>query len=149
MSPAIKPGDHFFSENFSYVLGSPKRGDIIVFKTDNLPMPPPPTIYVKRLVGLPGDTLRLVNSNLFVNGTELSLSNAAGKIHYVQPPSSMARFLIADSQTVTVPAGHYFVLGDNSANSADSRYLGFVPVQNVLGRAALMFWPAGRIGAIQ
>jgi signal peptidase I len=135
MSPAIESGDNILMESLSYLVKKPERGDVLVFKTDDIPLIPEHSIYVKRLVGLPGDQLRLSNGILYLNNEPVSLRNRSGEIHYVILPFS--RFLANDSETITVPDGHYFVMGDNSAHSADSRLWGFLPAKSVLGRAYL------------
>lgn len=147
MAPAISRGDHFMMEGFSYLLRKPHRGDIIVFKTDGIASLPADTIYIKRVAGEPGERLRIADGKLYVNDTRVSLKNSAGEIHYTFLSGS--RYLGSSNDTVTVPEGHYFVLGDNSANSPDSRSWGFVPAKSILGRASLCFWPPSRFGAVR
>jgi signal peptidase I len=149
MSPAIEPGDHIIMEGATYLGRKPARGDIVVFKSDGLSDPTfrPGETHVKRLVGIPGDQLRLADGILYVNGQPMAFHNRAGDIHYVH--FSQARFLANDSQTVTVPEGCYFVLGDRSQYSADSRLWGFLPKTSVRGRATFCYWPIQRMGLIQ
>ena len=148
MAPALLPGDHFMMEGLTYVVRKPHRGDIIVFKTDGMQAPlPAGQIYIKRVVGEPGERLRLTEGKLYVNDKPISLRNAAGEIVYVSSPWS--KYLVSGSDTVMVPDGHYFVLGDNSTNSSDSRIWGFVPARNVMGRAGICYWPRNRIGGIE
>lgn len=147
MAPAISRGDEFYVESLTYLVTKPKRGDIIIFRTDGIPSIEPHTLYTKRLVGLPGDRLSLSKGVLSVNDQPVSLRNRSGEIHYTSPLH--ARYLVFDTDTVTVPAGQYFVLGDNSTNSLDSRYFGFLPVSSVVGRASFCYWPPGHFGLIQ
>ena len=147
MTPAISPGDHLFMDGFTFLIRKPSRGDIIVFKTEGIQSLPPDTIYNKRVVGLPGERLRISSGKLYVNDTHIPLKNAAGEIQYVFLPHS--RYLASDTDTVAVPEGHYFVVGDNSSNSADSRVWGFVPARNIMGRAAICYWPPKRMGGIK
>ena len=151
MSPAIDAGDSILMEGITYLGKKPKRGDIVVFKTDDIrpggPIPQRGEIYMKRLVGFPGEKLRLADGILYVNEQPASFHNRDGEIHYPRLPGST--YLINDSQTVTVPEGCYFVLGDNSPHSADSRLWGFVPSKSVLGRAAFCYWPMRRMGSIK
>lgn len=110
---------------------SPQRGDVIVFYA---PDGTPPRLYVKRLVGLPGDTVMLRGGALIVNGEEIA-----------SPPSAKpARKPVSDFGPVVVPAAGgtilYFVLGDNRDDSLDSRAWGFVPFDRVVGRAMLIYW---------
>ncbi len=149
MSPAIVPGDHILMEGFTYRARPPRRGDIVVFKTDGIDSEilPSSQFFVKRLAGEPGDKLRIANGRLYVNGASAALSNETGLIRYIRSPGS--RYLRSDNDIVSVPSGHYFVLGDNSTNSFDGRYWGFLPARNILGRAGLCFWPPSRIGGIK
>ena len=103
-------------------------------------------MYVKRIAGEPGDHLVLSNGNLFINGTKMALSNAHGEILYRLPPGS--EFQSPMTNTV-VPQKCYFVLGDNSTNSFDSRFYGFVPAANIKGRVAVCYWPPTRIGVVK
>jgi signal peptidase I len=168
MMPTLFDGDFIFVSKYSYGLrlpvtntllvatGTPQRGDVIVFR-----LPPNPKVnYIKRLVGLPGDRIRVdQNNQLYVNG--VAVPQQRGPI-YTGPKQDMSNY--ADAPTAfeqlgkanhrimfstgyvktgewVVPAGHYFFMGDNRNNSKDSRFLdepdapGFVPEQNLVGKA--------------
>src|SRR5215813_11746617 len=127
MTPAVSAGDHIMTEGMTFLLRQPRRGEIVVFKTDGIVSLPRPTYYVERVAGKPGDHVRISDGKLFVNDKLTSLSNAVGEIAYDPPPHYSAFSLQTD---VTVPANCYFVLGDNSTNSADSRFWGSVPREN-------------------
>jgi signal peptidase I len=146
MTPAISPGDHIMMEGISYLTRRPRRGDIVVFKTDGIASLPSATIYVKRVAGEPGDHVRISGGKLVVNGKQVSLRNAAGEINYNLPPSATQSTPQTD---VNVPSGCYFVLGDNSKKSFDSRFWGSVPRGNIIGRLALCYWPPQRAGGVQ
>ena len=146
MSPAMSPGDHAIMQGISYVAREPHRGDVIVFKTDGIPSLPSGQFFVMRVAGEPGDQLRISDGQLYANSQRVTLSNAAGAITYV-PPQSL------DKPTrqieVTVPPAHYFVLGDNSTNSLDSRYWGSLPGNNIIGRMEFCYWPPRRVGWVK
>ena len=148
MSPAISSGDHFLMEGVTYLFHAPHRGDIVVFKTDGLDVPDKNTTFIKRVAGLPGERLRLANGRLWVNDAPVSLRNAMVEITYTNE-LGRTPYLASSNDVVTVPAGHYFVLGDNSKNSMDSRYWGFLPARNIKGRAAFRYLPADRMGFVE
>lgn len=130
-----------------------QRGDIVVFHH-----PADPTLHlVKRVVGVPKDRIRLVNKQVWING----VAQQEGYVHYLNSPPDVFRddfprldFLSPninprwyidlpnhiDRGELVVPAGEYFVMGDNRDNSQDSRYWGFVPAENIIGRPLLVYW---------
>src|SRR6267378_3512871 len=140
-----------------------QRGEIVVF---HYPVNPAQH-FVKRVVGVPGDRVRLVNKQVLVNGVPLKEPYA----HFIRPANDLfrdsfprldvapgetpewwlqLRKLVEDGQLI-VPEGHYFVMGDNRDDSYDSRYWGFVPQANIIGRPLLIYWsvqgPEGEITA--
>ena len=148
-------GDQLFVDRFTYNFSMPHRADVFVFKTnDIIGIPPAPDgtsqHYIKRLAGIPGDTLRIEAPNLFINGhlAEESgfrrvESREDGYTGYTndRPDLPSMVYLATPASTVQVPEHAYFALGDNSANSLDSRYWGFVPEENVVGRGLFVYWP--------
>jgi len=157
MIPTLLVGDYILVNKFAYGLrlpvvgtkvvpiGEPKTGDIMVFK-----YPENPSVnYIKRVVGLPGDTVRYENKVIYVNGNpveqvlEAQLPPAQPQIKiYNEKLGGIEHDIMVSLErpvegprTWVVPEGHYFVLGDNRDNSRDSRFWGFVPEQNVVGKA--------------
>jgi signal peptidase I len=122
-------------------LSSPKRGDIIVFvfpqdhKRD----------FIKRLIAFGGETVEIKEGKIFVDGQMTPIPGAENIYYYNERGSLYGR----PGQRVVIPAGHYFVLGDNSKSSQDSRYWGFVPKDFVIGRAEFIFWPLSRVRVIK
>ena len=147
MAPAISPGDNVIMEKITFFARAPRRGDIVVFRAVNMPPFEDDVLYPKRVVGLPGDHLRLTEGKLYVNEAPLTLRNRNEEIHYVSLPGS--KYLASGDETVIVPAGHYFVLGDNSADSLDSRVAGFLPGKNIMGRMWFCYWPPGHVGSVR
>lgn len=158
----VQTGDQVFVDKMSYHFVKPGRGDVFVFKTNGIrriEIGLPPGVesqhYIKRLAGIPGDTLRIDAPFLFINGRMASewvfqrvMSGNDGYRGY----SNMHQFpyLSAPDDPFTVPDGTYFALGDNSYFSRDSRDFGPVPDPNVTGRGLFVYWPFGeRWGFIQ
>jgi len=151
MTPAMLSGDHIFAEKLTYWFRKPRRGDVLVFRTDGIadfPLSQSGQVYSKRLVGLPGETLHIEDGKLFVDGKAMPLSNAGGEIRYLPIPQLKHR-LNSPADRFTVPADGYFVMGDNSTNSFDSRFWGVVPRENVIGRVWLRYWPLSQFGSIK
>ena len=113
-----------------------KRTDVIVFKFPE----EPERDFIKRVIGLPGETLELRNQTIFINGAPLVEPYA----HYLFPPAAEGDGNALDLRRhygpVTVPPGHYFMMGDNRDDSEDSRYWGFLPASYVKGRALFIYW---------
>jgi len=147
MAPAIAPGDLVLMENLSAQARHPRRGTIVVFRTDGLSGPNPDEYWVKRVVGEPGDRIRLIPPHLYVNDQPVSIRNSQGEIRYVSLPRT--KFLTSPTETVVVPAGCHFVMGDNSAISLDGRFWGFLPAANICGRAWYCYGPSSRFGIIR
>lgn len=131
MEPTLNPRDRVIALKVGYYFEPPRRGDIVCFY---YPVDPK-QVFVKRIIGLPGDTVEVRNGLAIVNGVPLSEP-------YVKYPGG------PDYGPRKVPDGQYFVLGDNRANSGDSRFWGFVPRKNIIGRAVVRFWPLGRAGLV-
>lgn len=117
----------------------PDRGDVIVFIYPNNPKKD----FIKRLIGLPGDRVEIRNGTIYVN--DQALVDPIFKKRYYYNRGELA----PEGAAVTVPENSYYVLGDNSASSQDSRYWGFVPHKNVLGKAIVIYWPPKRIRIIE
>jgi len=138
MKPTLLVGDHILVNKFIYgikipftdktiiELGKPKRGDVVVFK---YPLDRKKD-YIKRVIGLPGDKVELVNKQLFINGRLIDDPHASYSFY-----GNLRNF-----GPVAVPAQHLFVMGDNRDESSDSRVWGFVPYAYLKGKAFLIYW---------
>jgi signal peptidase I len=148
----IDTGDQVFVDKFSYNFVKPKRGDVFVFKTDDISLIPadPETgapFYIKRLVGLPNDQLRIDPPVLFVNGevpTDIGFSRVIGSKDAYRGYAAAGTHLGDAEKLYRVPERQFFAMGDNSYNSYDSRYWGAVPEENLVGRGLLVYWPFSR-----
>ncbi|MGI9115864.1 MAG: signal peptidase I [Chthoniobacterales bacterium] len=149
---AVDTGDQVFVDKFSYNFIKPHRGDVFVFRTNHIFMirEDPETgapYYIKRLAGVPGDTLRISPPLLYVNG-EPPKRFGFQRVMEAKAPyrgySLGGANLANPHQTFTVPAHAYFAMGDNSYFSFDSRYWGPVPEENLVGRGLMVYWPFNR-----
>ena len=130
MEPSLHDQELILVDKWTYLFHPPSRGDIIVF----IAPPQPSQDYIKRVIGIPGDVITIQNTTVIVDGVPL-------KETYVDPRNQGGTFEDRNIVNMVVPPNDYFVLGDNRANSSDSRVWGFVPKQNIIGRAAVVYWP--------
>lgn len=132
-------GEYILTSRISYKFNPPKKGDVIVFKS-----PKNPDIdYIKRIIGTPGDTIRISNNQVYVNGL-LQTEN------YIATPTNLFQngFLIEDME-ISVPEGQLFVMGDNRMRSSDSREFGFIPIADVIGKVFFRYYPVNKMGPIK
>ncbi len=156
--PGIGKGDRVFVNKWIYGVRypfmnkriwhgqAPQRWDIVVFKAvqENAPH----KTLVKRIVGMPGEHIQIKEGKVFANGKALELPPSMPEVYYTSPPPNMLSGMMygvrPEEQFSVVPEGHYLVLGDNSANSGDGRYFGWLPEENIVGRVACIWWPPTR-----
>jgi signal peptidase I len=149
---AIDTGDQVFVDKFTYNFVKPHHGDVFVFRTDHIfGIPDDPEtgapFFIKRLAGVPNDTLRVDSPLLYING-KLATGIGFSRVMSAQPPykgyAQGRDYLARPSDTYVVPEHRYFAMGDNSYNSYDSRYWGPVPEENLVGRGLFVYWPFNR-----
>ena len=134
MVPKLLVGDRVFVNKFVYRFWEPERGDIVVFQS----VEGEGEDLIKRVIGAPGDRVAIINGVLHVNGEPQEESYVRDGRPLDSGPNGPTR----------VPEGTVFVMGDNRANSRDSRFFGPVPVENIEGEAFVIFWPPWRIGLL-
>ena len=127
MQPTLKPGEFLLVNRVAYTLRDPSIGDIVVFHAPGVA----DLDYIKRVIGLPGDEVSVIDSVVHINGVPLYEPYIAQLPNY--------------TGTWQVPDEYYFVLGDNRNNSSDSHLWGFVPREDIVGRALLIYWPINEI----
>lgn len=139
MKPTLLKGDLILADKAIYKKSEPRRGDLIVFiyPEDTKKM------FVKRLVGLPGEAIEIKNGAILINGTVLTEPSFANKYYYNRGDYAK------EGQAITIPQDSYFVLGDNSSFSKDSRYWGFLPKKYIVGKAYKIYYPFNRSGPIR
>jgi signal peptidase I len=130
MEPTLHNGEFIIVNKMAYRLGSPQIGDVIVFRYPR----DPEQEYIKRVIGLPGDTVKVVNGKVTVNGQEIT------EPYIAAPPNYQSDWQVPDNAL--------FVLGDNRNNSSDSHSWGPVPLDYVIGRALIVYWPPEAWGVI-
>ncbi len=173
MLPTLVPGDYILVNKFSYgirlpildvklvPLGEPRRGDVVVFRYPENPS----TNFIKRVIGLPGDDVVYRDKKLIINGkpmpqapdTPFQLRESGERLaqmkRWIETLDGVHHDILTDPGSYAapplefhVPPGHYFVMGDNRDRSNDSRYWGFVPEQNLIGRAFFIWFSYDRLG---
>jgi signal peptidase I len=138
MEPTLRTGDRILVSKFTYRIWEIHRGDIIVFR---YPLNPNKD-FVKRVVGLPGERIEMKDGLVQLNGRPL------GEVYPTALPGG-DRACSSNYGPETVPVSAVFVLGDNRCNSEDSRFFGFVPIKNIVGRALAVYWPPDRLGLVR
>lgn len=139
MYPTFYDGEYILTDKFSYRLREPKRGEVIIFRAPGHEE----YDYIKRIIGMPGDTIKIENNKVIINNQILD------EVYLPSDYYTSAGSFLRSGQSVTVPEGQFFALGDNRAHSSDSREWGFVPRQNLVGRAWFRYWPPKRVGLIK
>jgi len=139
MQPTFETGDYILTSRITYKFRHIERGDVIVFKS-----PQNPDIeYIKRVIGLEGDTVLIKNGQVYVNGVQLSE-------HYIKTETSPIQGgLVQENVPLTIPKDHIFVLGDNRNESSDSRVFGPIKISSIIGNVFYRYFPAQKMGVIK
>ena len=132
MEPTLKSGEFVVVNKLAYRFGEPDTGDVIVFQYPR----DPDQEYIKRVIGTPGDTVSIIDGQVYVNGEQLKETYIAAAPSY-------------QSEERTIPENSLYVLGDNRNNSSDSHTWGPVPMEFVIGKALFVYWPPDRWGVVE
>lgn len=140
MDPTFKNKEYILTNLIALRFEDPKQGDVIVFKS--------PTDknkdFIKRVMGVPGDTVRIDNGHVFVNGQLVNESKYLSNSVYTTGGA-----FLQDGEEITVPDGMYFVMGDNRPYSSDSREWGFLKKSEIIGKSFFVYWPVTEFRVIQ
>ncbi|WP_456275518.1 signal peptidase I [Bacillus sp. AK128] len=144
MIPTLHDQNRMVVNKLSYNIGEPERFDIVVFHA------PEQKDYIKRVIGLPGDHVEYKNDVLHINGEPIEEFYLEGsKTEIIDAPLTYDFELEQLLGEKTVPEGHLFVMGDNRRYSKDSRDIGFVPMENVIGKTSVVYWPFSEIRFVE
>lgn len=138
MEPNFEDKEYILTDKISYRFREPERGNVVVFQSP----PDSERDYIKRIVGLPGEKIRIQDGGVFINNELLKEGYLAPGAY--TPPGLFLR----EGQQTQIPSETYIVLGDNRKQSSDSREWGFVPKQNIIGKALLRYWPIEEVGLV-
>ena len=141
MVPTLENNDRLIVNKFIYRFTEPQRGDIIVFNWHD-PVKDEDERLVKRIIGMPGDTIEFIDGEVYINGQRYDESKyLEGKFYKTGDIKG----------AYTVPAGSYFVMGDNRDNSKDSRYsvVGAIPKSSIVGKASFRYWPLKKLSVVE
>lgn len=130
--------EYILTDKISYRFVKPKRGDVIIFKAPNNP----DVDYIKRVIGLPGDQIKVEKGGVYVNNQKLT-ENYLKEKTYLYPGSSMV-----EGMNITVQKGYLFAMGDNRTHSSDSREFGPILIDSIIGKAFLRYWPLSEFGLV-
>jgi signal peptidase I len=140
MRPTLIEGDRILVNKFIYRFKQPQRGDVIVFRYPE----DPKKDFIKRLIGKPAETVQIADGNIWIDSKLVEEpQQIRGIYYYNEGPYGR------EQEAVKVPQDSYFVLGDNSASSRDSRYWGFVKRKEIKGKAMVIYWPLTRMRKIE
>jgi signal peptidase I len=124
-----------------YPFGTPERGDIVVINPpDEASNPDKP--YIKRVIGLPGDTIEIRDEGVYIDGIRID------EPYIDEGNVSLCRSASQYCGPIEIPEGYVYVMGDNRMNSEDSRFFGLVPIDNIIGKAWITYWPVGEVGIV-
>lgn len=137
MFPNFHDGDYLLTDKISYHLSDPKRNDVVIFTAPRNE----DYDYIKRIVALPGETIKLEKQGILINNNPLEQ-------FYLDEETTFGGKFLGMGEEAIVPQDNYFVLGDNRNHSSDSRDWGFVPKDNIIGKAWLRYWPLNNMGLI-
>lgn len=145
MMPTLENGDRMVVNKFSYKIGEPERFDIVVFHA------PEQKDYIKRIIGVPGDFVEYKDDQLYINGQPIEEPYLDAYKAQINEGSLTYDFSLKDIDPTldVIPEGYVFVMGDNRQYSKDSRHIGIVPQEEIIGNTNIIFWPLSEIEIVK
>lgn len=144
MEPNFHENEYILTDKFSYRLGEPQRGDVVVFK-----YPKDESIdYIKRIIGLPGEEVLIKNNTITIFNAEHPEGFSLDESYLPQSTSTSGGPIFPENQKTVIPYDSYFVMGDNRSRSSDSRIWGTVPEKDLIGKVIFRYWPVTKVGIV-
>ncbi|MCZ0703408.1 signal peptidase I [Natronobacillus azotifigens] len=146
MQPNLEDRDYVVINKLNYRISEPKRFDVVVFHASV------DKDYIKRVIGLPGETVEYVDDVLYINGSPIEETHLVEELARLEEGERYTRdFSLEDipGGHEVIPENHVLLLGDNRPNSTDSRNLGLIPYDELVGSASVIYWPINRIGIVK
>ena len=145
MMPTLENGDRMIVNKFSYKIGEPERFDIVVFHA------PEKKDYIKRVIGLPGDFVEYKDDQLYINGEPIEEPYLDTYKAQISEGNLTGDFSLKDIDPSldVIPEGYVFVMGDNRRFSKDSRHIGIVAQEEIIGNTSIIFWPLSEIEIVK
>lgn len=137
-------GEHILTDKLTYRFREPQRGDVVVFKFPRAER----FDYIKRIIALPGEEIKIENGKVYIFNEGSFAGFELFEPYLFDQGQTFARSFIKENLRLKVPEGNYIVMGDNRNNSSDSREWGFVPKENIVGKAVFRYWPPQALAVI-
>lgn len=131
MVPNFHNGDYIITNKIGLKIGEPRRGEVVILQNPRNP----DVVFIKRIIGMPGDSVKILNGSFYINGKKLN------EPYLPDGTSTSGMAFLTEGEEITVPEGQYFVVGDNRNGSSDSREWGPVKKEALIGQAWLRYWP--------
>ena len=138
MYPTFHNKEYILTDKFSYRNHDPTRGDVVVFHAP----PPANSDYIKRVIGMPGETIMIRDGYVYVNNLQLP------ELYLPNTYTTQEKSFLRNGVPYQIPAGYYMVFGDNRGYSSDSREFGPIAKKAIVGKAWFRYWPVGRMGLV-
>lgn len=136
MVPNFQDGDYIITNKLATRFSTFQRGEVIILKN---PQNPEKEVFIKRIIGLPGETLKLMDGKVYINNNILEEPYLPNNL------KTGGEGFLKEGDEVTIPVENYFVMGDNRNNSSDSRQFGYIPREDIIGQAFVRYWPVNKM----